>query len=123
MLNCAPVLLGDVQGDHGHRVLAQHRPSPDVGELERVELLVSVWGARPLVGLQALHLQPRRELRHAVLARVEEHGRRQRQTDKGQGCGVRYFTELLDRVILSKFQATSHRILKIIWLRYWLHFL
>ncbi len=77
----ASVLLRDVERQHRNGIFAEQRPASNVRQFERVSLQVDVGYARPLVRLQALHLQSRRELWNAVLAGVQQNGGRQ-----GQRC-------------------------------------
>ena len=59
----AAVLLGYVQRQHRHRILAVDGPAADVRQLQRVHAQALVGHARPLVRLEQLELEPRRELR------------------------------------------------------------
>lgn len=53
----ASVFFGDMHSEHGHGILTQHRPAPNVGQLQSVGLQIDVRSTGPLVGLQALHLE------------------------------------------------------------------
>ena len=75
----ASVLFRDVKRQHRNRIFAEQRPPSDVGQLEGVSLQVDVRNSRPLIRLQTLDLQSRRKLGNAVLAGVQQNGRRQGQ--------------------------------------------
>ena len=69
----AAVFFRDVKRQHLDGVLAQQRPAPDVRELQGVSLQVDVRNPGPLVRFQALDLESRRELWHAMFPGVEQH--------------------------------------------------
>ncbi|OAD61165.1 hypothetical protein WN48_00484, partial [Eufriesea mexicana] len=65
-----PVFFRNMQSQHRYGVLAQHGPTSDVGQLQGVHLKRLIGDSGPLVRLQALDLQPRRELWYHVTFRV-----------------------------------------------------
>ena len=50
-----PILLRNVEGDHGNGVLAEQGPAPDVRELQHRDLQLHVGDPGPLVGFQTLN--------------------------------------------------------------------
>ena len=70
----AAVLLGYVQRQHRHRVLAVDGPAADVRQLQGVHAQTLIGHARPLVRLEQLELESRRELTGDVGRGVSQGG-------------------------------------------------